>query len=355
MSDLRPRPAPSSPQGEGADRYSRQVIFPGIGEEGQRRLGEGKATIVGCGALGTVLANALVRAGVGYVRIVDRDYVELSNLQRQVLFDEADAREGRPKAVAAAEKLALVNSEVGVDPVVEDFGPDNAERLVGDADVVLDGTDNFEARYVLNDACVKHGRPWVYAAAIASYGVVMPIVPGETPCLRCVFLEPPAAGGVDTCDTAGVLGPLPSVIANLAAVEGIKLLVGAREQLARGLLWLDVWHNSIQRTPFTEPVADCPTCQARRFEFLDAEVGSRTATLCGRDAVQIRPTASVALDLPGLAERLAPLGEVRHNPHLVRLLTNGYDLTIFPDGRAIVKGTSDPAVARGLYARYVGT
>jgi molybdopterin-synthase adenylyltransferase len=243
-----------------------------------------------------------------------------------------------------------------VEAVVEDFGPDNAERLVGDADVVLDGTDNFEARYVLNDACVKLGRPWVYAAAIASYGVTMPIIPGETPCLRCVFVQPPPAGGVDTCDTAGVLGPLPGVIANLAATEAIKLLVGAREQLSRGLLWIDVWYNSVQRTPLGGPVADCPTCRGRRFEFLEATAGTRATTLCGRDAVQVRPTAGGGpLPLDALAERLAPVGRVRASEHLVRLTVNGYELTVFRDGRAIVKGTSDPAVARGLYARYVGS
>ena len=337
------------------DRYSRQVIFPEIGRSGQERLLAARATLVGCGALGTVLANTLARAGVGALRIVDRDYVELSNLQRQVLFDEDDAREGLPKAAAAAAKLARVNSELRIEAVIEDFGPDNAERLVRDADVVLDGTDNFEARYVLNDACVKLGRPWVYAAAIASYGVVMPIVPGETACLRCVFVRPPSAGAVDTCDTAGVLGPVPGVIANLAATEAIKLLVGAREHLSPGLLWLDAWYNSVQRTPLGGPVADCPTCRQRRFEFLDAPAGTRATTLCGRDAVQVRPTTAGELRLDALADRLATVGQVRRNPHLVRLVVDDHELTIFRDGRAIIKGTADPALARSLYARYVGT
>ncbi len=337
------------------DRYSRQTIFPEIGPDGQRRLLGSRVTLVGCGALGTVLANVLVRAGVGTLRIVDRDYVELSNLQRQILFDEDDARDGLPKATAAATKLARINSEILLEPIVEDFGPDNAERLVHDADVVLDGTDNFEARYVVNDVCVKLGRPWVYAAAIGSYGVVMPIVPGETPCLRCVFPQPPGAGAVDTCDTAGVLGPVPGVIANLAATEAIKLLVGAREHLALGLLWLDAWYNTIQRTPITAPVVDCPTCQQRTFEFLDGAGGRRATTLCGRDAVQVRPTRPGELALDALAERLSAVGTVRSNPHLLRLTVEGHDLTIFRDGRAIVKGTGDPTVARSLYARYVGT
>jgi molybdopterin-synthase adenylyltransferase len=337
------------------ERYSRQVIFPGIGEEGQRRLLDGRVTLVGCGALGTVLANALVRAGVGYLRIVDRDYVELSNLQRQILFDEEDVREGASKAAAAAAKLSRVNSEVTAEPVVEDFGPDNAERLVRDVDLVVDGTDNLETRYVLNDVCVKLGKPWVYAAAVASYGVVMPIVPGETPCLRCVFVQPPPAGGVDTCDTAGVVGPLPGVIGSMAATEAMKLLVGARAELSRGLLWIDVWHNTIQRTPMTERDPDCPTCGRRSFEFLDARTGSRAATLCGRDAVQVKPTTNADLDLAALAARLSIAGQVTHNPHILRLSVKGYDLSIFRDGRAINKGTSDPAVARHLYARYVGT
>ena len=336
------------------DRYSRQTIFPGIGRAGQARLLASRVTLIGCGALGTVLANVLVRAGVGTLRIVDRDYVEVSNLQRQVLFDEDDARDGAPKAVAAAAKLARINSEVRVESVVEDVGPDNVERLIRDADVVLDGADNFEVRYVVNDACVKLGTPWVYAAAIASYGVVMPIVPGQTPCLRCVFLQPPEAGGIDTCDTAGVLGPAPGVIANLAAAEGLKLLVGAREQLSEGLLWIDLWYNAFQRTPITVQEPDCPTCGRRDFEFLEGRA-ARSQTLCGRDAVQVRPPRPCQLDLPALAARLAAVAPVRHNEHLIRLSVDPYELTIFRDGRAIVKGTGDAAVARSLYARYVGT
>ena len=337
-----------------SDRYSRQVVFPGVGPEGQAKLRTARVTLVGCGALGTVIANVLARAGVGALRIVDRDYVELSNLQRQVLFDEADARAGTPKAVAAAAALARVNSEVAIEPVVEDFGPANAERLVADADLVLDGTDNFETRYVVNDACVKLGKRWVYAAAIASYGVVMPIVPGDTPCLRCVFPDPASAAGVDTCDTAGVLGPTPGVIANIAAAEGLKLLVGAREQLSEGLLWIDLWYNSFQRTPVTAPEPDCPACGRRDFPFLEGRT-VRTQTLCGRDAVQVRPASPAQLDLPSLAARLETFAPVQHNAHLIRLNVDPYELTIFRDGRAIIKGTGDASVARAVYARYVGT
>jgi adenylyltransferase/sulfurtransferase len=337
------------------DRYARQSIFPGIGDEGQRRLQRSRVALIGCGALGTVIANMLARAGVGFLRIVDRDYVELSNLQRQVLFDEQDARDGIPKATAAVERLQRVNSEVAYEAVVADFGPRNAEQLVQDVDLALDGADNLETRYVLNDVCVKLGRPWVYAAAVASYGALMPIVPGQTPCLRCVFPEQPEAGAVDTCDTAGVLGPMPGIIANLAAAEALKLLVGARDALSRGLTWIDCWHNVVQRTPIEEPIADCPCCQLRRFEFLERPAWKQAATLCGRDAVQVRPPAPVELDLAAVAARLTPLGEVRQSAHLVRLVVPPHELTIFRDGRAIVKGTSELGLARSLYARYVGT
>src|SRR4051794_16420897 len=236
-----------APDSRTSGRYARQVIFPGIGDEGQRRLGQSRVTLVGCGALGTVIANVLARAGVGFLRIVDRDYVEVSNLQRQVLFDEQDASEGAPKATTAVAKLQRINSTIAYEAVVSDFGPDNAERLVRDVDLVLDGADNFEVRYVVNDACVKLGKPWVYAAAIASYGLLMPIIPSQTACLRCIFADPPAAGSIDTCDTAGVLGPMPGIIANLASVEALKILVGATDALSRGLLWIDCWYNSIQR------------------------------------------------------------------------------------------------------------
>jgi molybdopterin/thiamine biosynthesis adenylyltransferase len=335
------------------DRYSRQILFEGVGEVGQRRLHASRVVLVGCGALGSVMAGVLVRSGIGYLRVVDRDYVERSNLQRQVLFDERDAAEGSPKAVAAAVKLSRANSEIIVEPVVADLAPDNAERLLRDADLVLDGTDNFDCRYLINDVCVKYALRWVYAAAVASYGALMPIVPGETACLRCVFAEPLRAGTVDTCDTSGVLATAPGVIGNLAATEAIKLLVGASDRVAHGLLWFDVWHNTIERTPAVGPMPNCPACQQRRFQFLDAEAGSRSAVLCGRDAVQIRPSVS-SIDLGALAGRLRSAVGVRVNDHLLRFKAGAYELTVFRDGRAIVKGTSEPAVARGLYAKYVG-
>jgi len=337
------------------DRYARQIVFPGIGEAGQARLARSRVALIGCGALGTVLANVLARAGVGFLRIVDRDYVEWSNLQRQLLFDEQDARDGAPKAAAAVEKLQRINSEIRYEAAIEDFGPENAARIVGDVDLALDGTDNLDTRYVLNDACVKLGKPWVYLAAVASYGILMPIVPGETACLRCIFPQPAEPGSVDTCDTAGVLGPMPGVVANLAAAEALKLLLGAHERLNRGLTWIDCWFNSIQQTPIETPVADCPCCQRRDFPFLERPAWKQAATLCGRDAVQVRPQLPVDLDLPALAGRLTGVGAVRQGPHLVRLSVPPHELTIFRDGRAIVKGTSEIPVARSLYARYVGT
>lgn len=338
-----------------SDRYARQIVFPGIGEAGQERLARSRVALIGCGALGTVLANVLARAGVGFLRIVDRDYVEWSNLQRQVLFDEQDARDGAPKAAAAVEHLQRINSEIQYEAVVEDFGPENAARIVGDVDLALDGTDNLDTRYVLNDVCVKLGRPWIYLAAVASYGLLMPIVPGETACLRCVFPEQPDPGSIDTCDTAGVLGPMPGIVANLAAAEALKLLVGAHDRLNRGLTWIDCWFNSIQQTPIETPTVDCPCCQRRQFSFLERPAWKQAATLCGRDAVQVRPPSPVDLDLAALAGRLAAVGSVRQGPHLVRLSVPPHELTIFRDGRAIVKGTAEIPLARSLYARYVGT
>lgn len=336
------------------DRYARQIVFPGIGEAGQKRLSEATVALVGCGALGTVIATLLTRAGVGRLRIIDRDVVEWSNLQRQILFDEADAERGVPKAAAAAQKLGQANSDVAIQATVADFDAEHAERLLHEADLVMDGTDNFETRYVLNEACVKLGIPWVYAGAVASYGVVMPIVPGITPCLRCVFVQPVAPGTVDTCDTAGVLGPVIATIAGIASAEAIKLLVGANEQVRRGLLWIDLWHNSVQETKLVGPTPDCPVCQARRFDLLDQVAGSSTVRLCGRNAVQVRPRADVGVRLDELAERLRPLGPVDVSDYLVRVKINDFELAVFADARAIIKGTEDLSVARSLYARYVG-
>jgi len=336
------------------ERYARQVRFPGIGEAGQERLAAARAVLVGCGALGTVLANVLVRAGLGTLIIVDRDFVERSNLQRQVLFDEDDIARDLPKAVAAAEKLQRINPEVAVRPVVADLNAANAEALLAGADVVLDGTDNFETRYLMNDACLKHGVPWVYAAAIGAYGATFPIVPGETPCLRCVFAESPAPGTLPTCDTAGVIAPAVGVVSNLAAAEALKLLVRAQDKLNRALVWLDVWENTYQRLELGAPTPDCPACQQGRYDYLDARVGSYTLELCGRDTVQVVVPGRPPLALDELAARLDGVGTVTHNASLLRLRLPEHEIVVFPDARALVKGTTDPAVARALYSRYVG-
>jgi adenylyltransferase/sulfurtransferase len=338
------------------ERYSRQMRFPGIGEQGQRRLRESRVTLCGCGALGTVLANALVRAGVGHLRLVDRDFIETHNLQRQVLFDEHDVAENLPKAEAAARKLAAVNSTVYVEPVVTDIDRTNVLDLVKDADLILDGTDNFEIRYLINDAAVKLGKPWVYGGCIGSHGQTMTILPGETPCLRCVFEAAPAPGEAATCETAGVLATIVSVIASYQATEALKVLTGRRDQVNRELLYFDVWEN-VQRRIKVAPLygkVDCPCCRRGRFEWLEGEQGSQTTSLCGRNAVQVAHRVPGRLDFEALADHLQPLGEVSFNRFLLKFQTEGCEFTVFPDGRAIIKGTSDPDKARTLYARYIG-
>lgn len=334
-----------------ADRYSRQSLF--LGREAQDCVAASRVTLVGCGALGSNIANLLARAGVGRLRIVDRDFVELDNLQRQVLFDEEDVRSAMPKAAAAARRLAAINSSVAVEPVVADVTYANVEGLVADADAVLDGTDNFETRFVLNDACVKHGKPWVYGGCVGSYGMVLPVLPGETACLRCWLQDLPAPGSSPTCDTAGVLNTAAGIIASLQSNEAIKILAGRRDVLARGLTVLDVWSNTWQTLSIPR-VPDCPACGRRDFPFLAAKDTGTATSLCGRNAVQVSPPAAT-IDLAELERRLAPAGKVRRNEFLVRFEVESYELTIFPDGRAIVKGTSDPARARALYARYIGS
>jgi len=337
-----------------SDRYSRQARFSGIGAAGQERLRAGRVLVVGCGALGTVAVDLLARAGVGHITVVDRDFVELSNLQRQLLFDEADAAAGTPKAVAAAAAVARINSEVEVRPVVADVTPDNVERLVEDAQVVLDGTDNFETRLLLNDACVKRGVPWIYGGAIGSTGMSMTVLPGETPCFRCTFPRRPQAGAIATCETAGVLSSTVVIVTALQFTEVVKLLVGDREHLNKGLVAFDVWSNQHERAIQSARNPDCPCCGLRQFEFLEARVTSRTASLCGRNAVQVSPGHPMKLDLAELGRRLDGVGPVSSSPYLVRLTVGAHELTIFPDGRAIIKGTNDVAMARSLYSRYVG-
>lgn len=333
-------------------RYAKQILFKPLGEAGQKRLSTSRVAIIGLGALGSVLANHLVRAGVGHVRLVDRDFVELDNLQRQVLYDEDDVRGALPKAVAAARRLSKINSEVTLEPRVADVSHATAEALTGDVDLVLDGLDNFETRFVLNDACVKAGRPWVYGGCVGSYGMVMAVLPGEGPCFACLVGEKPAPGSSPTCDTAGVLNTAVATVASLQATEALKILIGKREALAGGLQTLDVWTNQWQRVKV--PRAEgCACCGKREFRHLAASP-SGTAVLCGRNAVQITPAAPVLLDLAETERRLSALGKVRRNEYLLKVSVDGCELTLFPDARAIIQGTDDPARARSLYARYVG-
>jgi molybdopterin-synthase adenylyltransferase len=338
------------------DRYSRQMRFGGIGKAGQERIARGRVSVCGCGALGTVLANALVRSGVGFVRIIDRDFVELSNLQRQVLFDESDVTGNLPKAEAAARKLRGINSAVTIEPVVTDIDRTNIVELCRDADVILDGTDNFEVRYLINDAAVSLNKPWVYGGCVAAHGQTMTIIPGETPCLRCVFEASPGPGEVGTCETAGVLGPIVNVIASYQAAEALKLLAGKTDTINRELLYIDVWENVNRRIKIAPLLGkvDCPCCQRRRFEWLDGAHGSQTTSLCGRNAVQVSHRSPTKLNFEELARQLSASGSVSHNRFLLKFNVDDYEFTVFPDGRAIIKGTADTEKARTLYAKYIG-
>jgi molybdopterin-synthase adenylyltransferase len=333
------------------ERYSRQILFPGIGEAGQEALLHSHAAIVGCGALGSFHAAALARAGVGRLTIIDRDYIEPSNLHRQWLFEEADAAESLPKAAAAQRRLAAINSTVQVLGVVADLTAANIDEHLHDAGVILDGTDNFDTRYLINDYAVSREIPWIYGAAVGSYGLVMPVLPSVTCCLRCVYPEQPA-GVQPTCETAGVLNTIVSVVASLQAAEALKILSANAAEVRPRITTVDVWKGGIRQiaSPPRDPA--CPTCGRREFSYLD-RTSLPPVSLCGRNAVQVRDRQRT-LDLLELQARLAPLGEVRANEYALRFFIPPYEMTIFPDGRAIVKGTSDPAVARSLYSRYIG-
>ena len=338
------------------EKYSRQILFAAIGEQGQQRLLQSSAVLVGCGALGTVAANLLVRAGVARLRIIDRDFVELSNLQRQTLFDESDARESLPKAVAAARHLRVINSDAAVDPVVADLNPQNARDLLSGFEVILDGTDNFETRLLINDAAIALAVPWIYAAAVASYGLTFTILPGKTPCLACLLESNGKFAGLgieETCDTAGILNSAASTIASIQATEATKLLAGKSDALNGRLVSCDVWAGRFQfirvaRNP------ECRACVRRDFIYLEGEAQPHV-TMCGRDSVQIHERGR-RLDLGELGRRIEKTGAgVRRNDFLLRFRVPPYELTVFPDGRAVIKGTRDPAVARSLYARYIGS
>jgi molybdopterin/thiamine biosynthesis adenylyltransferase len=334
-------------------RYLRQTIFAPLGEAGQEKLLAARVLILGCGATGSTIANTLARAGVGHLKIADRDFIELNNLQRQLLFDEADIAAGLPKAVAAARSLSKINSSITVEPIVADVNAENIEDLMADADLLLDGTDNFETRYLINDACVKHNRPWIYGGAVGSYGATMTIIPRVTACFRCVHRHTPPPGTLATCDTAGVIAPIVTVIASIVSAEAIKLLSGSGTR-NQGMIHIDLWENTFE----TFQVArhpDCPTCVHEEYDFLEgAGSGVMTAFLCGRNAVQVRAGRGHSLNLRELAGRLSKVGPAMFNEYLVHFSIDNYRMTIFPDARAIVQGTDDETVAKNLYAKYVG-
>ena len=336
------------------DRYSRQILFDGIGEAGQEQLRRSCALIVGCGALGSAQVEALARAGVGRLRIADRDFVESSNLQRQTMFTEQDAADRLPKALAAAHHVAEINSDVEAEPEVLDVNHSNVERLIAGCDIVLDGTDNFATRYLLNDACVKHNVNWIYGAAVGSYGVTMTIQPHLTPCLRCVFEEAPPAASAPTCDTAGVIMPIISVVAAVQVTEALKLLTGNVDELHRSLMQFDVWRNEWRKINPGKPSVNCATCAHHRFETLEPTAGEFAAVLCGRNAVQISPTSAARVNFKNLAERLRANGEVIFNEYLLRFRIGEFELTVFPDARSIIRGTDEISEARSLYAKYIG-
>ncbi len=363
------------------DRYSRQVLFRGIGPVGQQNLAASSVAIIGCGATGSALAGLLARAGVGTLRIVDRDYVEPSNLQRQSLFDEQDAAESLPKAIAAARKIAAFNSQIVVEPKVDDLVPANIQALLEGIDLILDGTDNFETRYLINDYAVDRCLPWIYSAAVGSYAVTLNVLPGQTACLACIFPDSPR-GMVETCETSGILNSAVNLVASVAATEALKLLVtpktpgakahaqdkdaiaalkgGATQKqadlaspLRRTLLSFDVWTNEHAEISAAKPRPGCRACQQRNFIHLAGE-GRPHITLCGRNSVQIHERQR-PIDFAEMDRRLQPHGVVRHNDFVLKFWHDPYEMTLFPDGRAIIKGTTDTAVARSLYARYVGS
>jgi len=335
------------------DRYSRQMLFPGIGKEGQKKLSRSYVVVVGCGGLGTVIATCLVRAGVGRVRIIDRDFIEYHNLQRQVLFDEEDIRNELPKAIAAERHLKKVNSSVEVEGIVADVNFTNIERFVTGADLILDGLDNLETRLLINDTCLKHKIPWVYGGAVAAIGMTMNIIPGETPCLRCIGDDPARLGAGLTCDTAGVISPAPFIIGCLQSAEALKILVGARNKINRGLIFIDVWEGSFHRVAVGRRL-DCPACHGK-YEFLEGKFGIKTTTLCGQNAVHVVNTRVGSISLEELAARLKLVATVSRSDFMLRFKVDDHEMVVFADGRAIISNTTDESLAKALYEKYIGT
>jgi molybdopterin-synthase adenylyltransferase len=341
---------------ESINRYRRQIRFAPFGETGQNRLCESRVLIVGCGALGCISADLLVRAGVGFVRVVDRDFVERDNLHRQVLFTEADAAEQLPKSVAGANRLKAVNSQVTIEPVVADVNANNLRALAADVELIIDGTDNFETRYLINDFAVQNNLPWVFAGCVGSEGQMMAILPGQTPCLSCFLPEPPPAANMPTCETAGVLAPIVSVVAAYQAMEAIKLLSGNAAAVNPQLTVFDMWNNHVRSINMRQSRRDdCPTCGDWHFPWLTGERGTAVTKLCGRNSVQISPATGDRVDLTVLAKKLERVGRVTKNPFLMRIAVEDFLITVFADGRTIVGGTEDEAVARTVLAKYVGS
>jgi molybdopterin/thiamine biosynthesis adenylyltransferase len=336
------------------DRYSRQIRFAPIGDAGQDRLASARVLVLGLGALGTVTADQIVRAGIGFVRLVDRDFVELSNLQRQSLFDENDFHKSLPKAIAAEAKLRAINSSVHVEARVDDVNPSNVEDYLQDVDLVLDALDNFETRFVINDACAKYRKPWIYAAAVGSYGLVMPVLPGTTPCLRCLMGSLPAPGTSATCETAGVIAPITHIIASMQVAEALRFLTGNLDPRDVRLTAYDVWAHRFQRIDVgADAMSSCPVCAEGTFEYLNGNP-LRTITLCGRNAVQVIPATTGDINFEQLAKSMSAFGEVQFNDFLLRCSAPPYEVTVFRDGRAIVKGTEEAATARSVYSKMVG-
>lgn len=334
------------------NRYSRQIIFPGIGEEGQRKLASSYVVIIGCGALGSVTASILVRAGVGRIRIIDRDFIEYHNLQRQAIFEEDDVRNQIPKAIAAERYLKKVNSTIEIEGIVADINYGNVERFVRNADIIMDGLDNFETRFLINDVSLKHKIPWVYGGVIGSSGMTMNIIPGQTPCLRCFHSGVPGEARLRTCETAGVLSPAPFIIGSLQSAEAIKILNGAKG-INRKLVSIDIWRNRFNSFEIGRRLG-CPACEGT-YEFLDGEYSTKTTSLCGQNAVQVINPDTSGISLGELSARLGQIGEVSHNEFMLHFSTDGgQEMVVFPDGRAIVKNTDDEALAKVLYTKYIG-
>jgi adenylyltransferase/sulfurtransferase len=335
-------------------RYSRQVLFNGIGAQGQARIINSRVVVVGCGALGALQTSFLARAGVVNLSIIDRDFVEVSNLQRQILFDEQDVREVLPKAAAAEKKLRAVNSLVNVEGVVDEVNASTVDRLLGGFDLIMDASDNFDVRFLINEYAVKNNVPWIYGACVGSYGLTFPIIPGESACLRCVFESAPPPGVSPSCDTAGVIGPIVGSIVSIQVAEAMKILSGARDRVRKKITTIDMWENRYDAIDLPQPFAGCACCGRREYPYLDGSLGAETETLCGRNSVQIRPKHQAKIDFDDLAARLAPLGAVEQNRFLLRADIDGYQITVFSDGRAIIQGTYDVTIANSLYSRYIG-